>query len=142
MSLVSKKNEMTSRTLIALSLLVLCSFVLAYFPVWRALVSTWSSSDDYSHGFFIIPIIGYILWKKKDRLAALPQKSSMVGFFFFFCSLVVYVLAYYAEIKTIASLSLISTLAGCVLFLYGPAVLKELSFPLFFLLFMVPIPTL
>jgi len=62
------------------------------------------------------------------------------GFFTLFTSLAVYVLAYYAEIKTVASLSLISTLAGCILFLYGPYVLKELIFPLFFLLFMIPIP--
>lgn len=132
---------MTSRATVLFPLFVLGSFVLAYFPVWQELVSTWSSSDDYSHGFFIIPIIGYILWQKKDRLATLPQKISMAGFFLLFCSLVVYVLAYYAEIQTITSLSLISTLAGCVLFLYGPAVLKEVSFPLFFLVFMVPIPT-
>lgn len=123
-----------------LPLLVLCSFIAAYLPVWQQLVSTWSTSDDYSHGFFIIPIVGYILVQKKDTFAALPQKTSMVGLLIFFISLVVYVLASYAEIKTVASLSLVVTLAGCILFLYGYAVLKELTFPLFFLLFMIPIP--
>lgn len=114
--------------------------MLAYFPVWQGLVSCWSLSDDYSHGFLIIPMFGYILWLKRSRLVALPQKNSMVGFFLLFFSLIVYLLAYYAEVKTVASLSIITTLSGCVLFFYGPAVLKEVAFPLFFLLFMIPIP--
>ena len=134
------RNQIDQQTITVLPLLVLTGFMVAYWPVWQQLFSTWSTSDDYSHGFFIIPIIGYILLQKKDVLAAVPQKRSMVGFFTLFTSLAVYVLAYYAEIKTVASLSLISTLAGCILFLYGPYVLKELIFPLFFLLFMIPIP--
>ncbi|MCK4377963.1 MAG: exosortase [Deltaproteobacteria bacterium] len=125
---------------IVLPLLVVASFVLAYYPVWQGLVSFWSLSEDYSHGFFIVPIAGYILWRKRSRLAALPQRTSMVGFFLLFCSLVVYALSYYAEVKTIASLSIITTLAGCVLFLYGPAILKEVAFPLCFMLFMIPLP--
>ena len=131
---------MTSRALFSLSLLAAGSFVLAYYPVWQGLVSVWASSDDYSHGFFILPIAGYIVWQKKDRLARLTKRTSGLGLFLLCCSLVVYVLAYYAEIKTLASLSLVSTLAAGVYFLFGPAVLKELLFPLSFLLFMIPVP--
>ncbi len=131
---------MTSRVAILSPLFVLGSFVLAYSPVWKQLFSFWSASDDYSHGFFIVPIIIYIIWQKKDRLAVLPQKTSFTGLFLMLTSLVVYVLAYYAEIKTLASLSLVTTCMGCVLYLYGPIMFKEVSFPLFFLLFMIPIP--
>ncbi len=104
------------------ALLLVC-YVSAYLPVWQTLFAVWSSSDDYSHGFFILPIIGYILWQKKDRLSALPKKTSITGFFLLFVSLVVYVLASYAEIKTISSLTLLTSAAGCILFIYGPAVL-------------------
>lgn len=131
---------MRPRALIPLSLLVLSSFILAYYPVWQGLVSVWSSSDDYSHGFFIIPIIGYIVWQKRDRLAELPARTSRIGFFLLCCSLVVYMLSYYAEVRTLSSLSIISTLVGCILFLFGPAIVRELSFPLFFLVFMIPVP--
>jgi len=127
--------------MILLHLMLAGSFMLAYLPVWRELLSAWSSSDDYSHGFFIVPIIGYILWRNKAELANVPRRTSRVGFVLFLGSLLVYIFAYYGEIRTLASFSLVTTLAGCVLFLYGPAMLKKLSFPLFFLLFMIPVPT-
>ena len=131
---------MTSRTSVLTPLIVLISFVLAYSPVWKQLFSACSTSDDYSHGFFIVPIIIYILWQKKEQLVAIPKKISFLGLFLFTISLIVYILAYYAEIKTLASLTLVTTLIGCVLYLYGPLILKEVSFPLFFLFFMIPIP--
>ncbi|MFT5728847.1 MAG: exosortase A [Desulforhopalus sp.] len=133
-------QEKKNKTFIPLLLLLPASLLVAYSPVLEELFSAWSSSDEYSHGFFIAPISCYILWQKKDRLMTLPQEVSIIGCISLFCSLAVYLLAYYSEIKTVASLSLISTIASCVLFLYGPAVLKEISFPLLFLLFMIPIP--
>jgi exosortase A len=129
-----------SRLSFAFPFLVLAGFVLAYFPVLKDLIFTWSTSDDYSHGFFVVPIIGYILWQKKEQLAALPKKTSIAGLFLFILSLGIYLLSYYAEIRTVSSLSLVATLVGGVWFIYGPTVLKEVSFLLFFLLFMIPIP--
>ncbi len=134
------QNQINFRPKLYLSLLVLVSFVAAYLPVWTSLLQTWASSDDYSHGFFIVPIVIYIIWQKKERLLAIPAETSIAGLLLLIISLVAYVLGSYAEIKTVASLSILTTLTGCILFLYGPHILKEVSFPLCFLIFMIPIP--
>jgi len=120
--------------------LALISFVFAYFPTWQSLVTFWAQSDDYSHGFFIIPIVLYILWSKRKILTELPKNSSYYGLAILLVSIFIYLLAFFAQIKTIESLTIISTLSGLILYLYGFRVLKEISFPLFFLLFMIPIP--
>lgn len=100
----------------------------------------WYSSDDYSHGFFIVPLVIYSLWLKRHELQKLLIESSSFGIVLVIFSLFFYVFAIYAEIKTVASLSMIMSIAGVVLFLYGLTIFRRIIFILFFLLFMIPIP--
>lgn len=128
------------RITFVLSVVLIASFVLAYFPVWKRLVITWYGSDQYSHGFFIIPITLYIIWQKKGILAKTPIRPSWWGLALVIFSLLLYLLAHFAEIITVASFSMVLLLAGVIIYLYGVLVFKELLFPLVFLLFMIPIP--
>jgi exosortase len=56
-------------------------------------------------------------------------------------SLFLYLFAYYGEILTLASFSLVLMFCTAVIFLYGLRMFKELLFPLVFLLFMIPFPS-
>ena len=127
-------------TSLLLASLLIGSFVLAYFPVWKRLVMTWMSSDEYSHGFFIVPLCCYVIWRKKRILAKTVFSPSSWGLALIIFSLSIYIVAHLAEIMTIASFSMILLLAGVIIYFYGFLMLKELLFPLFFLLFMSPIP--
>jgi exosortase len=116
------------------------SFILVYFPVWKGLVLTWYRSDDYSHGFFIVPVVIYSLWQKKEELVRLPLRSSGFGLALLIISLILYILATYAEIKTGAALAMVVSIVSVVLFLYGFALFREILFILLFLIFMIPVP--
>ena len=126
---------------IFLLMLLFGAFLLTYFPVIYGLLKAWAHSDEYSHGFFIVPIAVYIIWAKKERMAEMPVNSSCSGLGLIVFSLLLYIAAHFAEILTVVSLSMVLFLAGVVLFFYGRQILKELSFPLFLLLFMIPIPS-
>ena len=116
------------------------SFFIAYYPVWKSLLTTWSSSDEYSHGFFIIPLCCYIIWQKKSILANIPKKPSLWGLILIVISLVIYLFSSFAGIATLSSLSLLPLFAGIMIYLYGYLIFKELLFPFFLLLFMIPVP--
>jgi exosortase len=73
-------------------------------------------------------------------LGQLPIHQSWWGFTVVLFSLAAYVLSMLAGVVTTASLSMVLFLVGAVFFLFGHSVLKQLLFPLFFLLFMIPIP--
>ena len=133
-------RQRVTGTAILLFAVLVASFTLAYFPVWKRLVLAWYNSDEYSHGFLIIPICIYILWRKKDILAEIPVSPSWWGLALVIFSLLLYLFAHFAEIITVASFSMVLLLAGLVIYFYGFFMLKELSFPLFLLLFMIPIP--
>jgi len=137
-----KPNNSISTNLPALLLpaLLFATFILAYFPVWKRLVLTWYSSDNYSHGFFIVPLCIYILWRKKEILAEIPIRPSLWGLVLVIFSLLLYLFAHFAEIMTVTSFSMVLLLAGSVIYVYGFLLFKELLFPLFLLLFMIPVP--
>ena len=116
------------------------SFVFVFYPIWKELLQTWYTSDDYSHGFFIVPLVVFALWQKREVLSRLPRQSSPLGLALLVGSLVLYILALYAEIRTIASLAMVFVIVGAVLFIFGKTIFREISFILFFLFFMIPIP--
>ena len=123
-----------------LAAILIGSFILAYFPVWQRLIVAWYSSDEYSHGFLIVPLCCYILWRKKEVLAEIPVSPSSWGLGLVILSLLLYLFAHFAEIITVASFSMVLLVAGIIIYFYGFLMLKELLFPLFLLLFMIPIP--
>jgi exosortase len=99
------------------------------------------NSDEYSHGFFIIPICGYIIWQKRRILADIPVNKSWKGLIPVIFSLFLYLFAYYGEVVTLASFSMVLMFSALVIFLYSLRMFKVLLFPLVFLLFMIPIPS-
>jgi len=131
----------SKRSFLLWAFLVLAGFIFAYLPVLLGLISTWSSSEDYSHGFFIIPISIYLIWRKSELLSKLPVNGSNWGLAIVIFSLLIYLFSVFAEIKTLATLSIIPFVAGAVIYLFGFRIFKELVFPISFLVFMIPIPS-
>ena len=123
-----------------LSFLLAISFLWCFSPVWKGLLNAWSSSDDYSHGFLIVPLSFYILWQKRDEIRKVKIRPTWLVFPLVLLSLVSYIFADYAEIKTLSPLAMILFLGSSLFFLFGKQFFKVCSFPLFLLLFMVPVP--
>lgn len=132
------KQPVSINRLLLVTLIV--SFIIAYFPVIKKLILHWSNSDDYSHGFFIVPVCLYIIWSKKEILKTITINSSIYGLFLALFSLVLYLAAFYAEISTVASFSLVTLITGIVIYYFGFSMARELAFPIVLLIFMIPIP--
>jgi len=136
----SRSTISLSVSQIVLILLLFSSFIFAFFPVFKDLINVWSNSDDYSHGFLIIPFGAYITWRKRNVLTTALVKSTPLGLAGLIFSLVLYIVGHFGEIYTVKSLSLVLTLASTVLYLLGYKIFKELLFPIFILLLMIPVP--
>jgi exosortase len=116
------------------------SFAMAYLPVWRRLIDSWSRSEEYSHGFLIVPVCLYIAWRKREVLGSIRLEPTKWGLGVLFLSLAIYAVSMLAEIRTVASLSMVLALLGSIAYLYGARFVGRLSFPAFLLLFMIPVP--
>jgi exosortase A len=134
-------STISSRTCGLLFGLLVLAFIITYFPVWRNLIAAWYGSEDYSHGFLIIPIAGYIGWQKREVLKNAAIESNWWGLGMVLVSLFLYLVGYYGEIYTVSSVSLVLFLGSALFFLFGFQVFRHMLVPLFLLLFMIPIPS-
>jgi len=112
----------------------------SYRDVIERLVHQWSHSEDYSHGFLILPIALYLVWAKRAELRAVPIGSDWRGLSLVLAAIGVHVLGELgAELFTTRA-SMLILVIGLVWFLCGLPVVKVLKFPLGFLFLMLPLP--
>lgn len=116
--------------------------LLAYWPVMTGLVDAWSTDDNYSHGFFIVPLAAYFAWERRGQLQQTAVRPALAGLAVVALSLLMLVAGTIGAELFLSRVSLIGVIAGIVWFLGGWARLRTLLFPLAFLLLMVPLPAL
>ncbi len=122
--------------------LVLAGLALMYWPVITGLISAWSTDDNYSHGFFIVPLSIYFAWEKRREIASAPERPSLLGVAVVAGALVLLVGGLLGAELFLARFSIIIALTGAILFLFGWPMLRILAFPLAFMVLMVPLPAI
>ena len=116
--------------------------LLLYATVLKDLVLQWWSDPDYSHGFFVPLFSAYILWRQRERWMKCEIKPSNFGLLVMLGAIgLLFVGSLGAELFT-SRFSLLLLLAGMIPFLAGWKFLRAVSFPLGFLIFMIPLPAI
>src|SRR5258708_21878403 len=116
--------------------------VLLYASVLKALIGDWWSDPDYGHGFLVPVFAGYVAWRSREQWLKVAVKPSNFGLLVMVGAIVLlFGGSLGAELFT-SRVSLLVLLAGIILFLAGWKVLRAVSFPLAFLLLMLPIPVI
>jgi len=123
---------------------LLVAVVLAlYAPILARLVREWYNNADYSHGFLVPLLSGYLVWRKRDELAKIPAKPAFFwGMFVVLGSLGVLFLGSLGAELFLSRSSLIGVICGLILYFRGWATLRALMFPIAFLFFAIPLPNL
>lgn len=121
--------------------LVLAGFAVLYLPTWWGLAHTVWPSDEQGHGPIILAVSAWLLWRRRDALAALPaQPATASGAALALLSLLLYVFGRSQSIWLFEVGSQVTMMLALALLFRGWAGAKLIWFPLFFLLFMVPLP--
>jgi exosortase B len=112
-----------------------------YVPTARDLFQNVWASDQQGHGPMVFLIAMWLLWRKWPEVVALPaQPAPWRGWGCFGFGLLLYVFGRAQGIQMFEVGSFLWLLAGAILVLRGTAALGSVWFPMFFLLFMVPLP--
>jgi exosortase len=118
------------------------TFAFLYRDVVSKLVHDWATDDNYSHGFFVLPLALYFAWRRRDELVKAPMRPSMFGLAIIGGSLVTLIAGTLGAELFLTRISLVGVAAGMVLFACGWTHLRLLAFPLAFLLLMIPLPAI
>lgn len=113
-----------------------------YIPILVGLAQDWSSNDNYSHGFFIPLISGYMVYSMKEELRKIPLAATDWGLLFLIAGLGQLYIAKVGSEFFLQRTSLILVLLGISLFLWGTRITCKLLLPIFYLLFMIPLPAI
>jgi exosortase len=119
---------------------LVAGLVWTYWLVIPELVAQWWNEPEYSHGFLVPVISGYLVWSKRDVLRATPIAPGFWGLGLMAVALVTYVTGNVGADLFLQRVSFVLMISGGILYVAGRAVLRALRFPLVFLLFMIPLP--
>jgi exosortase A len=109
-----------------------------YADTASSLLLTWYRTGTYAHGFLILPISLWLTWEKRSVLANTPVKAN----FWLILSLppvvAIWIFGQLVDVLVVQQLALVSLLVLGIWAIVGNAVVRVLSFPLFFLFLGVP----
>lgn len=123
-------------------LLLVGLLALMYADVLVRLQQQWYDEADYSHGFLVPIVVGYLVWERWERLRGLKTESDIRGLFLLVFGLLALIVGSLGAELFLQRFSLIMVIAGLVLFLLGKGFLRALLFPIACLFFMIPLPTI
>ncbi len=121
--------------------LLLCAVLaVLYASVLRTLVYQWYIDADYSHGFLVPLLSGYLIWQRRDKLRQIPRHGSNWGLAVVLFAIGLLFLGSLGAELFLARISLLCTICGLIVYFCGGALLRAVAFPMAFLLFAIPIP--
>jgi exosortase len=118
------------------------SFLLIYKDILIKLARDWSASDNYSHGFLVVPLSLYFAWERRNALCRASVRMGATGLAAVVASLAVLMVGELGSELFLMRVSMLGVVAGSVLFVLGWQSLRILTYPLLFLLLMIPLPAI
>ena len=112
--------------------------LVAYAPTTWSMITIWERSETFAHGFVVVPIVLYLLWRNRaatDALVPRPWLPALAGIV---AAGAVWFVASRLRVNSAAQFAMIATVSLAVWAVLGTAALRLLAFPLAFLFFAVP----
>lgn len=140
MSAVPASLRLGSAWRTALPALVLLMSVigLLYWETAAAMVGIWSRSDTFAHGYLVLPISLWLVWRQRQVLAALTPSPQPWVLLPLLLVGAVWMLADLVAVNAASQFALVGLLVMAVPAMLGLEVASAILFPLLFLFFAVP----
>lgn len=121
--------------------LLASGFALMYGPAYAELATTVWATDEQGHGPIILAVGAWLLFRRRHDLASIPScPLPWMGWSTLILALAMYAVGRSQDVIMLAIGSQIPLLISFLLLFKGARALRLAWFPLFFLLFMVPLP--
>ena len=121
---------------------ILIGLVVLFLPTFYDLANGLWTDDEQMHGPIILALSIWLIYRKWPQMIVRSEGSSpaLSGWFVFAVALWLYAIGRSQQILIFEIGSFILILAAILLLTRGTTALKVLWFPLFFMLFMIPLP--
>ncbi len=121
---------------------ILVCLAFLYASVIKFLVDDWIHLPDFSHGFLIPFVSFYFVYERRKEWYKLSLNGQWSGLVWIILGLFLLLLGNLATEYFIMRVSFLLVVGGIILFLFGISFFKAFLFPLGYLIFMIPIPSI
>jgi len=135
-------NGKGAHWLVPISMLIV-GMAFMFGPVFYKLAHTVWNTDEQGHGPIIVGVVVWLLWMRREELNAAASNANPAGFtgwLVLLFGLAIYVVGRIQNIVTFEMGASIPVVAGMIAVIFGWRVVKVAAFPIFFLVFAVPLP--
>lgn len=112
------------------------SFIKLYSVRWDLL--------DYTHAYFILPVSLWLIWRKRNQIKEYIQiykpGKNLPGLVLLSFSIILFLFGSRFDYAVLIAFSIIPFIFGLSYYLYGIKVVKLISFPVLYLLLLIPPP--
>ncbi len=129
-----KNNYLPTLSLFGLLCVV---WALVFWPTLQNMEAVWRSSDTYTHCYIIPLIAAWLLYDQRQYINA-PAKPTLLPVLAALGCAFVWLVGYAADVNSLTHFSAIFVLQLLTLSLIGWQLGRQVAFPLFYLIFMVP----
>jgi exosortase A len=127
-----------SRNTAALIAFVLLATLALYVGTIRSLVAIWNSSETFAHGYVILPMSLWLIWRKRANFSLHPPRPYPPALLLLAALGVGWLAAQLGEVQVVSQYMFVAMLPVTALAMFGPRLAASFAFPLLFVLFAVP----
>lgn len=121
--------------------LLLVGLLVCYVPTYYTFAHTVWMKDEAGHGPMILGLSLWLMWRDRQKFLDLrSQPSPIVGLMVLLSAVLMYVVGRSQGIDALEAFSNIMAIMACLLLVKGWAGVRLFWFPLFFLIFVIPLP--
>jgi exosortase B len=122
-------------------LLLIAGWLVMFGPSYYTLATTIWATDEQGHGPIILGVVLWLSYQRRMRLmASTSAPRPWLGAMVFAMGWLLFVLGRSQFIGSMEVFAQIVVLAGLLLFFFGWGGLNTMKFPIFFMIFMIPLP--
>jgi exosortase A len=116
------------------------TFIIAslFFGDARDMAHQWWNSSTYGHCLFIVPLVGWLVWQRRHEVVQVEPRAWLPGLAVVGLAAFGWLIGEAAGVALIRHAALVGMVQAGILTTLGPAAVRALLFPVFYLVFLIP----
>ncbi|MGB8433875.1 MAG: exosortase A [Burkholderiales bacterium] len=118
--------------------LVVLGLIAVYWPTAESVEAIWRRSETFAHGYVVIPIVLWLIWRKRDVLSTMSPKPFWPGLVAVAVFGFGWLLGRMAGVIGLEQFALLFMILAAIVTVIGLPIARTIAFPLAYLVFAVP----
>lgn len=139
MTSLDNEKQASQNPIVVTVAVILCLWLLTFFIGIKSAASVWWVSEIFHHGAFVVPISLWLIYQKKAELLSEPLQINYFALPILVLLIFIHVFGVAGDIQLFQYIGTFGSLPFMLWFLLGTRACKKILFPLFFMVFAIPV---